>query len=1113
MSDQAVRARLLNTEESFCVTAPAGSGKTSVLTQRILALLAKVEKPEQVLAITFTRKAAAEMKSRVLEALDAAKHQQKAASAHEQLTIDLASEAIEHSRRTGWEIHAESLNIKTIDGLCGYLSRGMPLLSGLGGSVGIVEDADPLYREAVEGLYGQLSNDNDYAESLRVLLLSFDNNWQRLSELLLDLLSRRADWLRELGQHISPQQSEATVRHNIARNIESRLAIATESISTAHLNTVKTLAMRAAARVAITYAEGSNSSRTIPICPEGDFSLEPVADNLKYWQWLCRLILKGDDNVRGRLTVNEGFGPDAKSDKQELSDFLSLVAQNSLLHQIFVEVRALPLLENGLDDWQGVLHLSRVLPLLSAELLTVFQKYSQVDYAHIAIAAEDALGPEDMPTDLALRLDYQISHILVDEFQDTSLSQYRLLTRLCRGWQEHNSDPTLTKRTLFLVGDAMQSIYGFRHANVSLFVQAATDGVAGIPLTNLALVMNFRSQEGLVSWVNTHFEPLLPQSADLRLGAIPQSKAEAHQEPSVEDAVQIHVYPDDRIREAEAVASRIGALRESEPNSSIAVLGRSRPALQPSVRALLATGLEINGSDLTALDKRPVINDLLSLCRYLANPADHVAYVALLRSPLCGITAGDLETTSQALFNGASAYGATDFLGQGLSSDGATRLEHLQTCLTWAESKRDRLDLAVWIELTWLKLGGAFASDDADLSDAEAFFTKLRSLERAGQGFDVDALLRWAADSFSGSEKGQGAIEIMTLHKSKGLEFDHVFIVGCGQRDRSSDRALLHWHRDPENGFLIAARLEDSNTGGLYNYLHWMQKTREGYEAIRLYYVGITRAKVSCWISGTRPSTSAWPPKPGNNIFGQLCEVASSSCQYHDPIVVDIKGEPQSKPHLTLSRLTLDSIERLNPTDKASEAKGASVAGASNDLAFANNLGARRFGTVLHRGFELLAEMQELPEQCPQAIIRAMHFGLTQLRADESAATDELELLKQDLNRVLSSPNTRWALQRHEDAHNEFELWLADEQRQIIIDRTFIDASSGVRWVIDYKTSSPVADQDNDAFLDYQAERYRAQLQQYGNAIRSWDIQLGQSREVKAALLFSRTGQLHEVEI
>ena len=1115
MSDQAIRARLLKTDESFCVTAPAGSGKTSVLTQRILSLLAKVDKPEQVLAITFTRKAAAEMKSRVLEALVAAKQHKKATSEHEQLTIDLAKRAIEHSHQTGREIHAESLNIKTIDGLCGYLSRGMPLLSGLGGSVGLVEDASPLYREAVEGLYAQLPADNDYADSLRALLLSFDNDWQRLSELLLDLLSRRADWLRELGQHISPQQSETAIRSNIAGNIESRLAIAAQSISTPQLELVKTLAIRAAMRIAATYAEGANSSRTIPLCPEGDFSLAPTTDCLKYWQWLCRLILKGDDDVRARLTVSEGFGPDAKEDKEELSAFLSLVAQNSVLHDIFVEIRALPLLENSLDDWQGVLHLSRVLPLLSAQLLTVFQKYGQVDYAHIAIAAEDALGPDDMPTDLALRLDYQISHILVDEFQDTSLSQFRLLTRLCRGWQEHNSDPKQSKRTLFLVGDAMQSIYGFRHANVSLFVRAATDGVAGIPLTSLALTMNFRSQAGLVSWVNTHFEPLLPEAADLRLGAVPQTKAEAHHETSREPAVQIHVYPDDRMREAEATAIRILELRKSEPDSSIAVLGRSRPALQPTVQALLAEGLEINGSDLTALEKRPVINDLLSLCRYLANPADRVAYSALLRSPLCGMTAADIEIMSRIERSQSEVFDPSpvDLIGDELSPDGSMRLKHLRAGLQWAESKRDRLDLAVWIELTWLKLGGALASNEADLSDAEAFLSKLRSFEKAGQGFDIEGLSRWAADSFSSSEKGQDAIEVMTLHKSKGLEFDHVFIVGCGQRDRSSDRALLHWHRDPENGFLIAARPEDNQSEGLYNYLHWMQKTREGYEAIRLYYVGVTRAKVSCCLSGTRPSTSVWPPKPGNNIFGRLCEVASISCHYHDPIIADNEGSSQKKRPLTLSRLTSNSINRLNLAQGYPSTQGPPAESVLHDLTFADNLEARRFGTVLHRGLELLAERSELPERCPDAIIHAMRFGLTQLSSSQSVTADQLDSLEQDLNRVLSVPETRWALEGHLDAHNEFELWLENEQRQVIIDRTFIDASSGIRWVIDYKTSSPTIGQDNSAFLQDQTERYRAQLQQYGDAIRSWDLQLGQAREVKAALLFSRAAQVHEVHL
>ena len=119
-----------------------------------------------------------------------------------------------------------------------------------------------------------------------------------------------------------------------------------------------------------------------------------------------------------------------------------------------------------------VLHLSRLLPTLAALLLLVFQKRGVVDHSQVAQSALFALGDDDAPTDLALRLDYQIDHILVDEFQDTAITQYELLQKLTRGWGEYNEQNPLTPRTLMIVGDAMQSIYGFRGANVGLFLQA-----------------------------------------------------------------------------------------------------------------------------------------------------------------------------------------------------------------------------------------------------------------------------------------------------------------------------------------------------------------------------------------------------------------------------------------------------------------------------------------------------------------------------------------------------------------------------------------------------------------------------------------------------------------
>ena len=111
MTDQAIRREVLSVDQSFCVTAPAGSGKTSLLTQRILALLSRVERPEQILAITFTRKAAAEMRSRVLDTLERAARGEGAASAHETLSLELAQNALRNAERMGWSLGAERLNI------------------------------------------------------------------------------------------------------------------------------------------------------------------------------------------------------------------------------------------------------------------------------------------------------------------------------------------------------------------------------------------------------------------------------------------------------------------------------------------------------------------------------------------------------------------------------------------------------------------------------------------------------------------------------------------------------------------------------------------------------------------------------------------------------------------------------------------------------------------------------------------------------------------------------------------------------------------------------------------------------------------------------------------
>src|SRR5881394_566380 len=134
--DVAERARALDPRASFIVEAPAGSGKTELLIQRVLALLATVERPEEIAAITFTIKAAAEMRRRVFEALHAARHAPRPGDKeHEARTWDLAAEALRRNDRLGWKLeeNAGRLRVQTIDALCASLTRQMPMLSRFGG--------------------------------------------------------------------------------------------------------------------------------------------------------------------------------------------------------------------------------------------------------------------------------------------------------------------------------------------------------------------------------------------------------------------------------------------------------------------------------------------------------------------------------------------------------------------------------------------------------------------------------------------------------------------------------------------------------------------------------------------------------------------------------------------------------------------------------------------------------------------------------------------------------------------------------------------------------------------------------------------------------------------
>ncbi|GIR83020.1 MAG: hypothetical protein CM15mP84_07680 [Cellvibrionales bacterium] len=150
-----------------------------------------MDKPEQVLAITFTRKAASEMAQRVLEKLDQAQQNVPVSAEYELQTRELALAVVDHAARKKWRLDDTTLNIRTIDSFCHELTRQMPILSGTGGVVEPVDNALPLYEEAVRQFLTQ-AGEGASGERIIELLRHFDNRWTRASELLVALLGRRA---------------------------------------------------------------------------------------------------------------------------------------------------------------------------------------------------------------------------------------------------------------------------------------------------------------------------------------------------------------------------------------------------------------------------------------------------------------------------------------------------------------------------------------------------------------------------------------------------------------------------------------------------------------------------------------------------------------------------------------------------------------------------------------------------------------------------------------------------------------------------------------------------------------------------------------------------------
>ncbi len=1107
--DAAERRRAIDPAHSFCVSAPAGSGKTELLIQRYLRLLSRVERPEQVLAITFTRKAAAEMRERVVVALLAAQRDEPCDTAHQQVTRKLAQEALVADERGSWQLVRDisRLNIKTIDSFCGGLTRQMPVLSDFGGQASLLDDASELYAQAVVELFRRVDDQDAAAADMKALMLHFDNNWERLQSLLVAMLARRDQWRQYVGVHRNPDASEAYLVATVQDLVRGELSTLAERLGP-YQGELLDLMRYAAANL------GGAAPGAFPGSEPGDI----VA-----WRALRNMLLTNTGTWRKRLDKTIGF-PAGKGlpteRKAQLNGILAELAQLDGLEQMVADISILPAIDTGSESWQLLVHLSRLLPQLAAELLLVFQREGAVDHSQVALSALQALGDDEAPTELALRLDYQIEHILVDEFQDTAINQYDLVHALTRGWGQHNQDNPQAPRTVMIVGDGMQSIYGFRGANVGLFLKARLEGFNGVRLEHLQLRCNFRSDAGLVEWVNASFAAAFPATDDINRGRVRFTPAAPVRAAGSAPAVELHAFQGDDATQQEIafVCAQIAAAWADPGCTSIAVLGRSRTHLQPVISGLRKLSIPYTAQAMDSLARSTLVGDLVTLCRALACDADRLAWMALLRAPWCGLCLADLLQLGR--WGDSPRYTPLwsalqdSALRQTLSADGRRRVEALLGPLQRARQKRDRLGLRAWIERAWLDLGGpATAADSAALIDAESFFQLLEQAEHEGRGLDVQWLQARLEKQFMNGGESQSKVQIMTLHKAKGLEFDCVFIPQLARSSRVDDRELLLWdeHTGPggERSFLLAA--DDHSEKGaptLYNYLDKLRKDKSQLEGTRLLYVGATRAIRQLVLSASlQPERSGdLKPPTGRSLLRPIWESFRQEMTLHeaDPAPAREASPVSGRPLLRLQ------------TRAAPAGLAAPVPAGDEDANIpprSDNYPERCVGTVVHMALDELSRREELPNALDQSDKARWRAALSELGLWGQALDHAQAALERALATTLAPDGEgRWILSnRHRQSRSEWPLSRVDPAtgrvEDLVIDRSFVDPSNDVRWLIDYKNSRPAAGETLEEFCVRQGREYRGQLLRYRQAL----SELGREA-ICCALYFTSVGQLYHMK-
>jgi len=1017
------RCAIETLDTNVSVSAGAGSGKTRVLVERFIKIIAdKKASADAILAITFTKKAAKEMRERIRK------------------TLYTILEETQNDGKVFWQEQLrllEKAQISTIDSFCSKIIRDNPVEAGMDPNFQVSEEyeLEEFHALVIKDFMSQSLQEEDH-DFIRLM----DNYGQiKLDNMLLSLVDK-------LPQVLAQEDLASPYTERLKE--EEQLKV--EALASFE------------ALVSIKDMAGGKNAQIIN-------GLEERSDELRI------LIAQGD--YASLTTWTTGLSARGKA-KEEITSFKTAILE---LSDFAIDVAAVPVI----SAWD------KVLRKLSGYLTKVVDTQEYYSFDDIAIKAVELL---DRYPHILQKARVKYKYIMVDEFQDTNDCQKELVYLLAGGDKNELRD-----NRLFVVGDAKQSIYRFRGADVSVF-KKVRDDIATLHGSNIVLADNFRSTPEIMAACNCLFKDLLGVNPkddvtfqELRANKISAAKPRL---VTIETANNYDKAAD--VSEAVILARHIKATVEQDARLSYKDVAVLLPAINLSSRfakALRAEGIAYKILDGKGFYERQEILDLVNLLSFLLNNRKDIELAGILRSPYFGID----DATLTNMFKAKSEITLWEHLKDErcwLETDACEEQNKLlshaylkisQLCKVAETLSLPELFKEIYevLQVNAILIAQEFGREKLANVNKLKILANDFAMQQGGTTNEFLARIKMlrqvgAREGAAVVQDNDDAVSIMTIHKSKGLEFPVVYLPALQIRG-SSDRDSIKFSPQIGLGIQVIDPGGELVPSYVYNRIKEENSRLEASEKIRQLYVAMTRAEAYLFMSGVKNVEANKTKDKKENWFESVERLFALSDSNEKLVILEnytvnsVLAAQGEKPQVKNFSIKAEVYAQIQPLE-ALFMMGQNVFSASALQEYdlcprryyyeqilhmpmvdpdilgenSNKIPAYLLGLVIHSALELSSSMS-----LSQAVTLALEKQAVPSYLVSSTEKIALEMLE----RYCAGPLYLANKDLPQDAEKEFSLPLFNIASQDIYFQGSIDClihyPDGSLGIVDYKTGRP----------------------------------------------------------